>query len=112
MKKKYILDVVLCPKCILRIKRRGEQYGKCWDEGTVVTPHGIVEVDANDYYTRFDFAHKGKLYMKAYNKWLKPASITRIAEDFASKVVGKKLDLQKIPVSSSTKGRATIKKLA
>jgi hypothetical protein len=91
MKKKYILDVVSCPNCILRIKRRGEIYGEGWDEGTVVTPYGIVEIVANEYYTRFDFAHKGKLYMKAYNKWLKPASITRIAKDFASKVVGKNL---------------------
>jgi hypothetical protein len=111
-KKTYTLDVIACPNCIGRIKRRGEIYGEGWDEGTVVTPHGIVEIDANEYYTKFDFAYKGKLYIKKHNKWLKPASITRIAKDFASKVVGKKLDLKKIPASSSTKGRVSIKKLA
>lgn len=62
-----------------------------WHDGDVVTPHGIVSVMAqgdeiNHHYTRWDFAHKGRLYMRTIHKRFSPRGIVREAKKFAKEI--------------------------
>lgn len=65
---------------------RHNQFG--WLDGEVVTPHGIVSVYAqgdneNFSMTRLDFAHRGFLYMRTFDKRYTSRGIVTKAKQFA-----------------------------
>jgi hypothetical protein len=68
MKTKYTEDQISCRSCCGRIATQTTKDGESWEVGTVLTPNGIVDVYAQDDYTRLDFVHAGRLHIRTYRK--------------------------------------------
>lgn len=84
-------DKISCRSCVSRIENRRTDKGEQWQSGTVLTPHGIVDIYAQEGTTRLDFCHAGKLHIRTYRKqYTKRGIVTlagRMARDISANVV-------------------------
>lgn len=69
-----------------RLQHRTTRGGEEWVSGDVVTTLGIVSVLAQDGYTRFDFVHGGRHYIRTFERRLTDNGIPRAASRFAFEV--------------------------
>jgi hypothetical protein len=83
-------DKISISRPFSRIQQRKSSSGD-WLDGEVVTPNGIVSIQAEDKFARLDFSYKSKLYMRNYytKKCYSPQYLVTLADRF-SKEINKK----------------------
>lgn len=86
MKTPIFDDSISCRSSFGRIDTERGTTGESWDKGTVLTPHGIVCVYAEDSHTRLDFCHNGRLHMRTYRKRLTHRGMTVAAGRMAKEI--------------------------
>lgn len=64
---------------------------KGWESGTRITPYGVVDIycqgdDGWDHFTRLDFVHKGRLYIRNIDKSFGRKKLAQLANEFAKEI--------------------------
>lgn len=60
--------------------------------GHVLTPNGIVNVNSNTYhkngFTSIHLMHKGKCYLRSFERYYTPRGLVTLAARFAAEIAG------------------------
>jgi hypothetical protein len=71
------------------IQTRKTGIERVYFEGTVITPHGIVDVYSEQSVTAISFVHDGRLYRRIWRKGFAPQGLSRLAKAFAKEIASK-----------------------